>query len=539
MTDSPVSALPESEVPQFASRAQRVTFFEDRAEVVRSASVRASGGKSWVRVSGVTPFADDRSVRAGIGAGEATILGVRVVRRLDSVRVGDPAELRAAAARTEEAQLERSGRAASVQSERRRLARLEALRRDWAGGVARVPQGLSESQPEWRAGYEALAVESQAALGQLAQARRALNGAEDALQRDTVALEALQGERSRWEAFLEVQLERAPDAAEAELELELTYRTPCALWRPEHLVRLERDSDEAPDGRLVIQTFAVAWQATGEVWEGVEAFFSTARPGRAASAPLLADDLLYTRDKTSEERREVVVAARDETVDLAGLQRGQRVKDELPGVDDGGEPLRLASSEPVTLPSVNQPFRVPTGSRTLPAGLVRILIPERARVAHLRATATLTGELPLLAGPIRLARGEGGREHLVGRTSTHFVAVGELFELGFGADDAVRVRRESAAESDSSWTGGQTRVRSVTLWLSNLSTDVKRVLVKERVPVSELEEVKVSVEAAGWEHEVRDGFLTRLVELPPRGTETLRYGYTLKAGKKVRLPAGL
>lgn len=529
-----------TETPEFESRAVRVTFFEDRAEVVREAQVEALAGKSWVRVAGVTPFVDDRSVRARISAGEGTILGARVRRRLDTVRVGDPAELRSAAEAEEEARLEQRACAARIQDRRRALARLEELRRDWVGGVARVPKGLAAEPGPWREGYEAFAEASEAALAQLAEAQGALADAEDALRERAAARQSLEGQRSRWEAAIEVQLERAPEAAPAALGLELTYRTPCALWRPEHLVRLERDGEEAPDGRLVVQTYAVAWQATGETWEAIAAEFSTARPGRAASAPLLVDDRLETRDKTSEERREVVVAARDESIDLAGLQRsGARQRDELPGVDDGGEPLRLSATEPVTIPSQGQPFRVPVGSRSLAAGLVRVLIPERAAQAYLRASARLEGELPLLAGPVRLARGEGEREHLVGRSSVNFVAPGDLFELGFGADEAVRVRRERADESDSSWTGGQTRIRKVTLWLSNLSTDVKRVLVQERAPVSELEEVKVSVEAPGWELDARDGFLTRVVELPPRGTETLSYGYTLKAGKKVRLPAEL
>ena len=56
----------------------------------------------------------------------------------------------------------------------------------------------------------------------------------------------------------------------------------------------------------------------------------------------------------------MVVAARDEAVQVAGLGRGKRATDDMPGVDDGGEPLTLRASEPVDLPSTGQPFRVAT-----------------------------------------------------------------------------------------------------------------------------------------------------------------------------------
>ncbi|HBP23750.1 MAG TPA: hypothetical protein DEA08_38975, partial [Planctomycetes bacterium] len=340
--------------------------------------------------------------------------------------------------------------------------------------------------------------------------------------------------RSRWEAAVQVQLEVEQAG---EVEVELTYRTPCALWRPEHLVRLERESDEAPEGELVVTTFATAWQATGEDWRGVEAAFSTARPGRAAQAPNVSDDLLRTREKSAQEQREVVVAARDEAVQLAGLGRGKRATDDMPGVDDGGEPLTLRASEPVDLPSTGQPFRVATGTRTLRAGLVRVCLPEVSPVAHLRATATLSGDLPLLTGPVRLSRGEGGREQLVGRSKLDFVAAGEPFELGFGPDDAIRVRREERNERDSTlFTGTQHLQRSLRIDLSNLSTDVKKVLVQERYPISEIDAVEVKVEASGWERDEEHGFLSRVVELAPRGEQTLEWSFSLKAGSKVRLP---
>jgi hypothetical protein len=79
--------------------------------------------------------------------------------------------------------------------------------------------------------------------------------------------------------------------------------------------------------------------------------------------------------------------------------------------------------------------------------------------------------------------------------------------------------------------------REVTVFLSNLSTDVKRVHVKERIPVSEIEDLTVTLsDAKTWTRDTADGFLSRELELAPRDTQTLTYGYALKASSKVVLP---
>jgi len=50
----------------------------------------------------------------------------------------------------------------------------------------------------------------------------------------------------------------------------------------------------------------------------------------------------------------------------------------------------------------------------------------------------------VLAGPVLLVRGT----ELVGRGRVRFVAKGEPFELGFGVDDGIRVRRQVADERE-------------------------------------------------------------------------------------------
>jgi uncharacterized protein (TIGR02231 family) len=248
----------------------------------------------------------------------------------------------------------------------------------------------------------------------------------------------------------------------------------------------------------------------------------------------VADDLLHARRKTPEERKQVVVEARDQVIAAAGLGRGARQLDEMPGVDDGGEPLLLAPKQKVTIASDGRPFRVEVQRATVPAKIERVLFPEVAEVAHLRATATLAKGGPLLAGPVRVARGQS----LVGRAKIDFVGKGEPFEIGLGADDGVRVRREKTEERDTTAVIGTQKIkRKVQVFLSNLSNEPKSVLVTERIPVSEIEDVAITLtDAGGFVPKGKDGFLERAVELGPHETAELALGYEIRAAAKVVLP---
>ncbi|MGK3989642.1 DUF4139 domain-containing protein [Sorangium sp. So ce136] len=534
------------------SAARAVTLFEDRAEVVRAARVEVEAGAQWVAIGGVSVFVDERTVQARV----ARAAGAEGAVRVTAARVRWRAHREAALGREAIDALEREQREASRRAGAAELARDRASRREahldqllakWAQAMSEVPKDAGDPArlASWRGGIEALRAALADALAASAEARAARAHAEDDARRAATRLREGSLEQPRYEAVIEVEI-HAP--APQLVELELTYRVACAIWRPEHLARLSADaaggdgarlSADAAGGSVELTTWATAWQATGEAWENVAARFSTARPARTAEAPLLADDVLRLRRKTDLERHRVVVEARDQAIAAAGLGHGARAVDEMPGVDDGGEPLVFEAAEPVTLPSDGRPLRVEIARRSLPAELALVLYPEAHPAAHLRATVTLDGgdagrPRPLLAGPVRVARGGS----LVGRARLDFVGAGEPFELGFGVDDAVRVRRTVDEKQETTAITGSRKIRRhVKLSLSNLSSLAKRVLVTERIPVSEVAEVEVALgEAPGWTLDEKDGFLRGRVELPPRGVKTMAFTYELRAGASVVLP---
>lgn len=516
-----------------STRAERVTMFEDRAEVVRRASWKVTPGVRMEACAGISLLVDDGTVQAKVIQGPARVLSVRVLRRVHLEKALGREEIDALERAAREARERMNAADQTIERTQRILQHHYQLADQWIKSVALGPKNASDAQVigGYREAWRAIDEAAKRTLGELEKARADRAQAEQDHKLASRRLQEGLIELPRHDAVIEVEIEAKE---EGELELELSYRLPCALWRPEHLARLVTDKPDSKVGRIEIVTYAVAWQSTGEEWNGVEVRFSTARPAREASPPLLSDDVLSTRKKTEEERRNVVIAAREQTIDMAGLDRGGREVAEMPGVDDGGEPLNYVGKDRVSLPSNGRPFRVEIGRTNVEAEVSRVLMATRSPAAHIRATATLVGSGPLLAGPVRLARGSS----MVGRAKIDFVGKGEPFELGFGPDDGIRVRRMEAEDRDTqALTGAQRVKRKVSLFLSNLSGNTRNLLVHERVPVSEIDEVEIQVLDPGpFKLDAKDGFLRATVDVAARATKMMSFSYEVRAGSKVVLP---
>jgi hypothetical protein len=73
--------------------------------------------------------------------------------------------------------------------------------------------------------------------------------------------------------------------------------------------------------------------------------------------------------------------------------------------------------------------------------------------------------------------------------------------------------------------------------LSNLSGETKTLTVTERVPVSEIEDVEITVvDPSDFAPTDGDGFLRAKVSLPAHETKRLSFSYEIKAGSNVVLP---
>jgi uncharacterized protein (TIGR02231 family) len=170
---------------------------------------------------------------------------------------------------------------------------------------------------------------------------------------------------------------------------------------------------------------------------------------------------------------------------------------------------------------------VTVGASSSPAEASLVVMGEFEKTAFLKVTATHAGTRPLLAGPVELLRSSG----FVGATKTMFVAPGERFALGFGPDDEVRVQRTAEVKEVTDpvdhW---RRRTHTVQLFLSNLGNESRRLEIIERIPVSEVEHVKVTLvgdKTSEFSSVDDDGFVRWHQTMTPRGRLRLTLVYVV------------
>ena len=117
-------------------------------------------------------------------------------------------------------------------------------------------------------------------------------------------------------------------------------------------------------------------------------------------------------------------------------------------------------------------------------------MPEISSQVVLKSEQTNTAKFPILAGPVDLVRTSG----FVGRTSLLFIAPGEKFALGWGPDGAMRSQRTHTQKKEQDHlTKWNIVTNTVKLFLSNIGDESRIIKTTERVPVSELEQVKIEL----------------------------------------------
>ncbi|MBK6919445.1 MAG: mucoidy inhibitor MuiA family protein [Deltaproteobacteria bacterium] len=504
--------------PESALPVRAVSLLEDRAQVERRGELTLAGGRRTFEITGISMLAVDRSLE--VTAEGASVVDAGLHRRLRERPAGGVfADASALRRRVDELEQElRAHDDAQVRIEVQRQA-LATARADVLRAIAEgVGAGVADAA-QWHAQLEHASQRGLALDGRLRDNRREHDACARRLTDARAALAVAEQPEPERECLLRITLE-----GEGAARVRVRYQVPCAAWRPAYRARLH-------GGVVTIEQDAVLWQNTGEAWRDVEISLSTARPTLGTTPPSLTEDRLHTRPKTDTEKQTVDVAVRE--VDIADTGEG-RHEDALPGVDDGGEVRRLVLASRTDLPSDGEPHRVSLSSFTAPATVETLCVPELGTEAQVVARFANLGAEPLMAGPVDVLRSSG----YVGRTQLGYVAPGEAVRLSFGSEDGVVVTRRVAVTKDASRLTGRTTQRTtVTLAISNASPLARTLVVEERVPVSEVKEVEIEVDARACSPAprelTRDGIAKLELELPPHGTRTASFVWELSAAGKV------
>jgi uncharacterized protein (TIGR02231 family) len=415
------------------------------------------------------------------------------------------------------------------------------------GNLAELPtrpapaNGAAAPQPDWAQLFgiigERLAEAQRAVLDTQIKVREVDRQIKD-LEGKLASLAPAQEERTEVKIFVNA-------AAPLDADISIRYQVGSASWLPFYDARLATGTKtQAPKLQLVRR--ASIQQRSGESWDNVALALSTARPGAGTAAPELQPMTIdYEADAPPRPAPQAMGAARS----LAREAAAPAVAGQVAAVD---EDQRRAKSVPVqaeevgakvetqafqaiyaiagrvTVPATGEAKRVQIDEAQLDPALMVRTVPKRDQKAYLYAKMAMARGTPILPGQVSLFR-DGT---FVGNGHLPLLAPGDEHELGFGVDDAVRVRHTIAEEKRAESgiiTSSKTDTRNYRITLKNLHERAIPIAVIDQIPVSQNADIKVDLlgRLAPTKRDIDDrrGVLAWEMELKPDEEKVVEFGY--------------
>ncbi len=479
-----------------------VTVFPQGAEVRRVAKVKIPAGTHTIVIPDLPREAQAASIRVeGKATGRLEIGSVD--SRMLTVPRGDPAASETARRRIEtEIERLRDERALivaeqqAVEAQRTFLTNLlqlptrpapttsgNAAGEDWGKVLGLVSKELT---PVNKAILEAGV--------RVREVDRRIRDAEGRLKAEAPAME------SRTEVKVAVAAAQAVDA-----EITVRYQVGSASWAPVYDVRLATGT-KAATPKLTVTRRATVQQRTGEAWDNVALALSTTRPAAGTAAPTL---LPITVDYPSDRPPSPVAAPATRAAPAAGAvadeQLGlRRLQAAAPKVTEEAAVQQQAQVEAgafqavysilgrQSIASTAEPRRVQIDEADFETTLTVRAVPRIDERAFLYAKVIVPRVAPWLPGQVSLFR-DGT---FVGNGRIPQLAPGQDHELGFGADDRVRVKASSVDEKRAETgiiSSTKNEMKSFRLTIKNLHERPIAFVIHDQIPVANNQEIKVEL----------------------------------------------
>ena len=365
------------------------------------------------------------------------------------------------------------------------------------------------------------------------------------------ALSAKLGELAPADEYRTEVVVNVDAAAAAKGNLRISYRVQEASWVPFYDARLSIGDGKTKPLLDLIQRAEVT-QNTGESWKDVTLVLSTARPSGSTAAPdMMAWEISKVEPQVAGAAESVAAPApkAKAEMELNDFDLGRSIKmrrlekpklaiaQKQAVVSTAGFQATYAIAGRVTVDNAGQSKKVRITSGQLEAALSAVVVPRVDTTAYLSAAFTVAGTGPQLGGIVNLFR-DGV---FVGQGNLPLLNPTEKAELGFGADDLIKVKRaevKRVAGEEGFFTSSNGDERAWDITVKNLHTQAMPVRVIDRVPFTASKEIEI-VEIPGMTPPtVRDidkkrGLLAWDFTLDPQAENALKTGY------KITWPEGM
>ncbi|MBC7738551.1 MAG: DUF4139 domain-containing protein, partial [Candidatus Saccharibacteria bacterium] len=322
-----------------------------------------------------------------------------------------------------------------------------------------------------------------AAQGGLAVAEEAVTQAQEALDAANDARAALsQGDEDY------VALSVAVTAKGGEGHLTVTHYVGEASWRPVYDLALDRKA-----GKIAVERGVLVSQYSGEDWAGVALTLSTARPAEQAAPSILYPQLRSIVDPAAE----ADMAARAGSAEDGLLEPAPVVAASVgmtAEVAYEGGTVVYHYPAAVSIATEVEDLRLALDTMTFSATVQARAVPRYDKTAFVMANMVNDSPEILLPGTAYLYR-DGA---LVGGVTLEALSPGGDVDLGFGAIDGIRLKRDmpQRAEGDRGILTTSTQIEEkAVLEVENLTGEAWPVRLMDQVPYSEQEDLKISYTA--------------------------------------------
>jgi len=499
-----------------------VTVFPDRAEVTRLRKGPCLAGKGVVTFERLPESLDPLTLRGGVRGGGETI-GVQT-DMVDTTEAMDE-KVRALDDRLREIE----GKIRAEQMRKSSLA--EALKDLEAYGnilIATVNEEMRNPRPELarlERNLEALRKKREALGGQVQNADRALRS----LGRTADQLKRQREHHGDGDTLRHRRATVTVDCGQrSETTATVSYVVPGATWNPEYDVDFTTNGGgKTGPGKVRITVGVVVRQATGEDWRDAKVQLSTAKPKLGSEAPYPLPVWVDARERGTE-RTVVQGVERRENLQTGGKAASGGAQGAT--VDDKGNTFVLTLPHRLTIPADGRPTWAPVDVLHTSGTGKLVTIPRLDDRIYRIVSFKNPAAYPLVDG-----RAHGYRAgSFVGSTQLGYKGLAEPIELSLGVDDEIQIERTKVDEKTRDarlFSSDRTKVEAYRSTLTSGATNKETVEVRENVPVSKVDSIKVTIDQGrttkGFDFDRVRGFLVWQVVISPAQKETVDLGYSI------------
>jgi uncharacterized protein (TIGR02231 family) len=349
-------------------------------------------------------------------------------------------------------------------------------------------------------------------------------------QRDEMA-----GSRRKEAKIVEVMIDVA---REGNLTLNLATVISRAGWVPSYDVRL------AADAKTAELTFrAVVYQKTGEDWTNVDLTLSTARPAAGSAPPELNPWHIAIHRPQPTMESMMLVRAEEGTAGSDGFGlvgkggRGRAQSEdqfsaiETSQIKDEQSSVSFHIPRLIDIPSDGSQHGNVVAIEQLPVSMEFMAIPKLTPFVFLKSEIVNQSAYPLLPGKVNTFTGNT----YTGSSQLKKVSAGEKFDLFFGVDDQVTVKREELKQHKEAGVFGKNHVTyAYRIELNNFRREPLTVTLRDQLPLAGDEEIKVSLDDPSIKPDEigTDGRITWRTTLKAKENKILNFGILIEYPKE-------